>query len=658
MSYTVTDPNDTLNFGTLRFAIQAQEPDITIQAGLSVILDSTLPITYPVTISADPINRASISASADMILLDISAPFSLTGVNLLGFGTDTLAINIANTSIFLTDCDFSGFIVSSLDAPCINMVCTQLGAGFPTYDLSLIRVRMLNNENQYIGFSTGSPIHVAINNDNNLRITLVACIFENNISQQRGIYVDTGNNSLTNPRTCDISIYDCQFRNNRAGIGGASLFLLLQSLVTTTLVIVDSIFDNNRINFGQAGGAAIFIRQNNSGVSSFLSPSLAASFTRTKFLNNGSNNFTLVNGGAVGHVIESIIPGREIFTSVDFTDCVFLDNGSQMNNGGAYSLNAAGRIIGNVPAINFTRCVLARNNVNNQGGAIYASIDSGSLNLNLLNSTFNENLSNQGGALYLQSTNMSVMNTIGNSLTIYGNSGTGIHQETTNINNCSLNNTIIAGNVPSNRTGSTRSFYQENTCINDVIDLNLQALADNGGNTLTMAIDETSSAFNTGNNSIVTTTVDQRGYPRIAYGIVDVGAYEYQEPLIVCFTGDARVLTLVGTVLARDLKPKALVYDVLHKRYVSVISVIKTEATHLVRLEPDLLITPGHLVLYNNKPTKAKDMPGAIAVTGKPQTVYTVITEEAVPIDVNGLGVYTWSLRKWSRKAKQGRVQK
>lgn len=59
----------------------------------------------------------------------------------------------------------------------------------------------------------------------------------------------------------------------------------------------------------------------------------------------------------------------------------------------------------------------------------------------------------------------------------------------------------------------------------------LHALAFNGGQTKTLAIDYTSPAVNKGGNYIAGVyglTTDQRGDPRISDGICDIGAYEYQ----------------------------------------------------------------------------------------------------------------------------------
>ena len=65
-------------------------------------------------------------------------------------------------------------------------------------------------------------------------------------------------------------------------------------------------------------------------------------------------------------------------------------------------------------------------------------------------------------------------------------------------------------------------------------------LADNGGPTQTMALLPGSPAIDAGSNALIPSgvTTDQRGYARINNGTVDIGAYEYVNPLVVNTTSD------------------------------------------------------------------------------------------------------------------------
>ena len=58
----------------------------------------------------------------------------------------------------------------------------------------------------------------------------------------------------------------------------------------------------------------------------------------------------------------------------------------------------------------------------------------------------------------------------------------------------------------------------------------LSALANNGGPTRTAVIGTSCPAYNAGSNALAVTfglTTDQRGHPRVRFGTVDVGAFEY-----------------------------------------------------------------------------------------------------------------------------------
>jgi hypothetical protein len=60
------------------------------------------------------------------------------------------------------------------------------------------------------------------------------------------------------------------------------------------------------------------------------------------------------------------------------------------------------------------------------------------------------------------------------------------------------------------------------------IDAKLGSLRDNGGPTPTMALFVGSMAIDAGNNAFSPGSTDQRGFPRIVNGVIDIGAYEVQ----------------------------------------------------------------------------------------------------------------------------------
>jgi hypothetical protein len=99
----------------------------------------------------------------------------------------------------------------------------------------------------------------------------------------------------------------------------------------------------------------------------------------------------------------------------------------------------------------------------------------------------------------------------------------------------SLKNCYVGGTL----TASSNNLSTDSSCDSATVvtlaDLNLGALADNGGPTQTIALQSGSVAIDVGNNAealdsdgSTALATDQRGETRISNGTVDVGAYERQ----------------------------------------------------------------------------------------------------------------------------------
>lgn len=169
------------------------------------------------------------------------------------------------------------------------------------------------------------------------------------------------------------------------------------------------------------------------------------------------------------------------------------------------------------------------NNLAVRGGAIFN--DGGTLDIEI--STFSQNGSNaeEGGAIHnrgtLNATNITIA---GNGTT--NTTGGGLF---TWNGNQTLNNTLIADNngmqdcfIELNNSSQTNSssLIESGNCEATItVDPQLQTLANNGGNTQTMALALTSPAVNTGSNALCTVE-DQRGVVRPQLGDCDIGAYE------------------------------------------------------------------------------------------------------------------------------------
>lgn len=169
------------------------------------------------------------------------------------------------------------------------------------------------------------------------------------------------------------------------------------------------------------------------------------------------------------------------------------------------------------------------NNSANRGGALFN--DGGTLNI--VNSTFTQNGTTtfEGGAIHnrgiFNATNITVAgngttNTIGGGLFTWNGSQF-------------LNNTLIADNLGitdcdislnNSSQSNNNSLIESGNCEAALTDdPQLQALANNGGNTLTMALALTSPAVDAGSDALCT-AVDQRGVARPQLAGCDIGAFE------------------------------------------------------------------------------------------------------------------------------------
>jgi len=171
------------------------------------------------------------------------------------------------------------------------------------------------------------------------------------------------------------------------------------------------------------------------------------------------------------------------------------------------------------------------------GGAIF---NAGTLSVS--NSTFSGNSSDTGGgAIYSRSTLIVSDGTFSGNLARFGGGGIATDGATLH-----ARNTIIAGNTGGpgyapdlggslgslghNLIGNTDGAggFDPTDLLN--VDALLGPLQDNGGPTLTMALQCGSPAIDAGDNTDAPEW-DQRGegFPRIVNGIIDIGAYEVQQ---------------------------------------------------------------------------------------------------------------------------------
>ncbi|NOS72456.1 MAG: hypothetical protein HOP33_21355 [Verrucomicrobia bacterium] len=276
-------------------------------------------------------------------------------------------------------------------------------------------------------------------------------------------------------------------------------------LLTTGQIVLDK---NSTID---GSGSSIQISGNN--------------LSRIFFVNSGINatlnGLSLINGlASQGGAIQNL-------GSLTLNQCALAgnqDNCACGINGGAI-LNR-----GSLVANNST----FSGNTARFGGAIFND-QSSTLTVN--QSTFSGNVgTNGGGAIYNFNGTMTVKQS-----TVVGNQSPGGGAQGGGINNTSggffLTNSIVCANTASsspNIAGVVTPF----TSPNNLVDTNplLAALGNNGGPTLTMPPLAGSPALDAGNDAVAGSfPTDQRGvgFPRVSGAHVDIGAVEFQVPIII-----------------------------------------------------------------------------------------------------------------------------
>jgi hypothetical protein len=193
------------------------------------------------------------------------------------------------------------------------------------------------------------------------------------------------------------------------------------------------------------------------------------------------------------------------------------------------------------------------------GGGIY---NDKAAKLTLINSTLSGNhAESEGGGIY-NAGNLTVINSTVSQNTAGDifSSGDGAGIFNASAGTLILTNTIVAGNLgigrmgfelphPSDIHGAVTQADHSLVGVGDgstglvngqngnqvgtaakPIDPKLGPLQNNGGSTPTLALRLGSPAIDAGDNAASPGPTDQRGLPRIANGIIDIGAYEFQGP--------------------------------------------------------------------------------------------------------------------------------
>jgi hypothetical protein len=318
-----------------------------------------------------------------------------------------------------------------------------------------------------------------------------------------------------------------------------------------TLVVTGSTFSGNAAQSAWFTGTAA---SNGGAICSVIGTLLVAdsTFSGNTTFSNWSSYATTGNGGAIYADRGALQISGSTFTSnqASSEDCVdkTCSNGGAIYSAGGRVLVARSSFGGNVAKASF-----ANGSTVGNGGAIFN--DGG--RFVVANSTFGANaartdypypsISGNGGAVRNVGGDLSIINS-----TLAGNGAYSTHNYTSNVSGlggalygeATLSNTIVAsspagGNCSGAFVDGGRNLDSDASCgVGPATNPLLAAagLANNGGTTLTIALQATSPAIDAGDGAVCAAApvsgVDQRGYQRPGTGATtcSIGAFEYGSP--------------------------------------------------------------------------------------------------------------------------------
>lgn len=369
------------------------------------------------------------------------------------------------------------------------------------------------------------------NNSATVAVTVTGATFDTNsatggsggaINTAKGFSITGSTFASNSATTTGGAIYNtgaggsCQgantFSANHAnGSGGQAGGAIYSNTQTVSITEAGTTFT---ANYGGGSGGAVY-------VSAAFNVSAATTF---------DSNYTTTGGG-----------GAVICKGGSISETTFKANHAIDYAGALYFVTMAGSVSNTTFESNYVN-----GGANNYGGAFYSNVGG----TTFTNTTFSANTAANGGAIY----NTGVC-TIKNS-TFYDNdasSGSGDHIGC--VNGTLTNSVIYSATPPAtslcygvpNGTNNIKYGHDASQCGSSSTngDPLLAALANNGGNTKTHALNSGSPAFDTGDvatcNAAPVNNLDQRGMARTTSDtLCDKGAYEHQ------------TITISGTLYADE----------------------------------------------------------------------------------------------------------
>jgi parallel beta-helix repeat protein/predicted outer membrane repeat protein len=342
-------------------------------------------------------------------------------------------------------------------------------------------------------------------------LTMSDCTISDNTATDRGGGIDTDEGPVT--------LSDCTISGNDVtdGVGGGI------SIFDGTVTLSGTMLSGNTAS---DGGGGIYITD-----SGELLLSLCTITSNTTSASGGG----IMSAGGILVMAYSTFSGN---TASGQGGGIYKNEGGMVLENSMLSDNISsddgGGISNKEGGITLTNTTLSGNTATNDGGGIYNEEDAA----RLTNCTLSGNHAARGGGIFRFDDDVLPRNTI-----IAGNTA-------------STNGPDVYGAIGSqgyNLIGNTSGSSGWVASDLQNVDAHLSSLQDNGGPTLTMAINCTSPALDAGDNTDAPET-DQRGEPRIVDGncdrteIIDIGAYEFQNtsPPTIVLTSSAIELSPVN----------------------------------------------------------------------------------------------------------------
>ena len=430
-----------------------------------------------------------------------------TGLTLVTLTTAQLDINTTNGTLTI-DGDFNG----------ASNVVVERSMAMGTPEFRIFEITGDNNvtfdaltiRNGKITDNGGG-----IRNQGNGTLTLTNSTVSGNEAQSVGGIFSSSAVTLTNSTVS----------GNEAGTFGGGIFSSSAVTLTNSTVsgneagtfgggifsIGDVTLTNSTVSGNQAGSdsGGIDSRGDVTLTNSTVSSNKAGTFSGGIF---SSGDVTLTNSTVSGNQAGSDSGG--IFSSGDVT----LTNST-------VSGNQAGTYGGGIASsgdVTLTNSTVSGNQARTYGGGIYSS---GAVTLT--NSTVSGNQAGEnGGGIFISTFFGTQNNTITNSIIANNTLTSGAASDISG----DLSTSTVQFSLIENTTGITGKVLTDGVDGNIIgKDPQLLPLGDNGGPTQTHALGPNSPALNAGSNALaVGLTTDQRGRPRIVFGVIDIGAFESQ----------------------------------------------------------------------------------------------------------------------------------